>query len=197
VAATAVLAACWDWAAAAPGGSGEMGKTEWQPGCPCLPHRLTAWSQWLRRLRQRLVLPMVVTEGSGWCTVVSTATCRRHATMCGQLLHRQLHVLLLLQLLLLKRLMLLLPPLLRRMVEACMLRFGVRPSRSRASTLRWNGSHHALRPPLLAGGGPERRRDSRRVGHVQSLPAPSSAPAAARRLPLVCDAFEILREMYA
>ena len=117
--------------------------------------------------------------------------------VCGQLLHRQLHVLLLQQLLLLKRLMLLLPPLLRRMVEACMLRFGVRPSRSRASTLRWNGSHHALRPPLLAGGGPERRRDSRRVGHVQSLPAPSSAPAAARRLPLVCDAFEILREMYA
>ena len=92
-----------------------MGKTEWQPGCPCLPHRLTAWSQWLRRLRQRLVLLMVVTEGSGWCTVVSTATCRRHATMCGQLLHRQLHVLLLQQLLLLKRrLMLLLPPLLHR-----------------------------------------------------------------------------------
>jgi hypothetical protein len=84
--------------------------------------------------------------------------------MCGQLLHRRLSVLLLQQLLLqvpllllkrlmlpppLKRLMLLLPPLLRRMVEACVLRFGVRPPRSHASTLRWHGSHHALRPPLL------------------------------------------------
>ena len=85
--------------------------------------------------------------------------------MCGQLLHRRLSVLLLQLLLLqvpllllkrlmllpppLKRLMLLLPPLLRRMVEACVLRFGVRPPRSHASTLRWHGSHHALRPPLL------------------------------------------------
>jgi hypothetical protein len=75
--------------------------------------------------------------------------------MCGQLLHRRLSVLLLqllllqVPLLLLKRLMLLLPPLLRRMVEACVLRFGVRPPRSHASTLRWHGSHHALRPPLL------------------------------------------------